>query len=67
IAEEVERVDGIVVTHGTDAMAYTASALSYVLRNLPCPVILTGSQRPLADARTDGRANLVGAADLAKR
>jgi len=59
--------DGIVITHGTDAMAYTASALSYLLRDLPFPVILTGSQRRLADVRTDGRANLVGAVDLALR
>ncbi len=59
--------DGVVITHGTDAMVYTASALSYVLRNLPFPVILTGSQRPLADVHTDGRANLVGAVDLALR
>jgi L-asparaginase len=59
--------DGVVITHGTDAMAYTASALSYVLRELPFPVILTGSQRPLADVHTDGRANLVGAVDLALR
>lgn len=58
---------GIVITHGTDAMAYTASALSFVLRNLPFPVILTGSQRPLADVHSDGRANLVGAVDLALR
>jgi L-asparaginase len=58
---------GVVVTHGTDAMAYTAAALSYVLRDLPFPVILTGSQRPLADVHTDGRANLVGAVDLALR
>jgi len=58
---------GIVITHGTDAMVYTASALSYVLRDLPFPVVLTGSQRPLADVRTDGRANLVGAVDLALR
>jgi L-asparaginase len=61
------RFDGVVITHGTDAMAYTASALSYVLRDLPFPVILTGSQRPLADVHTDGRANLVGAVDLALR
>ena len=59
--------DGIVVTHGTDAMAYTAAALSYQLRNLDRPVVLTGSQRPLADVRSDGRANLVGAVDLALR
>lgn len=59
--------DGVVITHGTDAMAYSASALSYVLRDLSRPVILTGSQRPLSDVRSDGRANLVGAVDLALR
>ncbi len=67
IAGAIDGCDGIVVTHGTDAMAYTASALSFLLRNLPRPVILTGSQRPLADPRSDGRANLVGAVDLATR
>ncbi len=59
--------DGVVVIHGTDAMPYTASALSYVLRDLPFPVILTGSQRPLIEVHTDARANLVGAVDLARR
>jgi L-asparaginase len=48
-------------------MVYTASALSYMLRDLPFPVILTGSQRPLTDVHTDGRKNLVGAVDLALR
>jgi len=71
LAREVERslasCDGVVITHGTDAMAYTASALSFVLHDLPRPVVLTGSQRPLADVRSDGRANLVGAVDLALR
>ncbi len=67
IAGSLEGRAGIVVTHGTDSMAYTASALSYCLRNLPLPVILTGSQRPLADPRSDGRGNLVGAVDLATR
>ncbi len=67
IAESMERYDGFVVTHGTDTMPFTASALSYVLKNLPKPVILTGSQRPLADVRSDARANLVGAVDLALR
>ncbi len=62
-----ERYDGIVITHGTDAMPFTASALSFMLRNLPVPVILTGSQRPLSDPRSDARANLVGATDLATR
>ena len=67
IAARIGAYDGVVVTHGTDAMAYTASALSFLLRDLPKPVVLTGSQRPLADARSDARANLVGAIDLATR
>jgi L-asparaginase len=67
IEAAVGEFDGVVITHGTDAMAYTASALSYLLRDLPHPVILTGSQRPLADPRSDARANLVGAVDLATR
>ena len=65
IAVAVESYDGIVIPHGTDAMAYTGAALSYQLRNLPCPVILTGSQLPLADARSDAPGNLVAAVDLA--
>jgi len=67
IAGALDSYAGVVITHGTDVMAYTATALSFLLRNLPRPVILTGSQRPLADARTDGRSNLVGAVDLALR
>jgi L-asparaginase len=67
ISGAVGEYAGVVVTHGTDTMAYTAAALSYVLRNLPFPVILTGSQRPLVDVRSDARANLVGAVDLATR
>lgn len=67
IAANVGQYDGIVVTHGTDAMAYTASALSYVLRDLPRPVILTGAQRPVADPHSDGRGNIVGAVELATR
>lgn len=61
------RYDGVVVTHGTDAMSYTAAALSFLLRGLPFPVILTGSQRPLDDVHSDGRGNLLGAVDLALR
>jgi L-asparaginase len=67
VVAALHEYDGIVITHGTDAMAYTASALSYVLRDLPKPVVLTGSQRPLADPRSDARANLVGAVDMASR
>jgi L-asparaginase len=57
--------DGVVVVHGTDTMAYTASALAFLLPGLDRPIVLTGSQRPLADVRTDARANLVDACHLA--
>ena len=57
--------DGIVVVHGTDTMAYSASALGLLLGPIPKPVVLTGSQRPLAEARTDARENLVDAALVA--
>lgn len=50
--------DGIVITHGTDTMAYTASILSFMLRNLPIPVVLTGSQLPLTHPLTDALDNL---------
>jgi len=59
--------DGVVVIHGTDTMAYTASALSFALEGLDRPVILTGSQRPLREIRSDARRNLVDAVDLARR
>lgn len=54
--------DGFVVLHGTDTMSYTAAALSFMLRGLDRPVVLTGSQRPIAELRTDARANLVHSA-----
>jgi L-asparaginase len=57
--------DGVVIVHGTDTMAYTASALALLLGPLPKPVVLTGSQRPLAEARTDARENLIDAAIVA--
>ena len=50
--------DGLVMTHGTDTMAYTAAMLSYMLENPPVPVVLTGSQLPLEHALTDGYENL---------
>ena len=59
IAENYDRYDGFVVLHGTDTMAYTASALSFMLENLSKPVILTGSQIPLCELRSDGRDNLI--------
>lgn len=57
--------DGVVVGHGTDTMAYTASAVALLLGPIPRPVVFTGAQRPLVDARTDGRENLVDAATVA--
>ncbi len=65
IEADIERYDGFVVIHGTDTMAYTAAALSYMLVNLPKPVILTGAQRPIAMIRTDAKSNLVNALELA--
>lgn len=65
VHRELPRYDGIVVVHGTDTMAYTASALALLLGPLPKPVVLTGSQKPLVDTRTDARQNLVDAALVA--
>src|SRR5665811_1010450 len=57
--------DGFVILHGTDTMAYSASALSFMLENLAKPVILTGSQLPIGLLRTDGRENLITAIEIA--
>jgi len=57
--------DGFVVLHGTDTMAYTASALSFMLENLRKPVIITGSQLPIGEVRTDGEENLITAVQIA--
>lgn len=65
IANNYSRYDGFVILHGTDTMAYTASALSYMLENLTKPVILTGSQLPIGQLRTDGKENLITSIELA--
>ena len=65
IADKYEQYDGFVVLHGTDTMAYTASALSFMLENLTKPVILTGSQLPIGQPRTDGKENLVTSIEIA--
>jgi L-asparaginase len=65
VHEALGRYDGFVVVHGTDTMAYTASALAFLLPGLDRAVVLTGSQKPLVDVRTDARANLVDACHLA--
>jgi len=59
------RYDGFVVLHGSDTMAYTASALSFMLGNLKKPVILTGSQLPVGVIRTDGKENFITAIEIA--
>lgn len=58
VMENLDAYDGIVITHGTDTMAYTASVLSYMLQNLTKPVVLTGSQMPIDNLLTDARNNL---------
>ncbi len=65
IYENYEDFDGFVVLHGTDTMAYTASALSFMLEGLTKPVVLTGSQIPLSEIRSDGRDNLITSAIIA--
>lgn len=65
IEKNIDDFDGFVVIHGTDAMVYTATALSFMLNNLPKPVIFTGSQRPIAALRTDARSNLINAIEIA--
>lgn len=59
IARNYDSYDGFVVLHGTDTMAYTASALPFILEGLAKPVVVTGSQIPLVELRSDGRDNLV--------
>lgn len=65
IANNYNNYDGFVILHGTDTMAYTASALSYMLENLTKPVILTGSQLPIGQLRTDGKENLITSIEIA--
>jgi len=65
IAREYNKFDGFVVLHGTDTMAYTASALSYMFENLDKPVVLTGSQLPIGTLRTDGKENLITSVEIA--
>ena len=60
-----DRYDGFVILHGTDTMAFTASALSFMLQNLTKPVILTGSQLPINQLRTDGKENLITSIEIA--
>lgn len=65
IADNYEFYDGFVILHGTDTMSFTASALSFMLKDLTKPVILTGSQLPIGKLRTDGRENLITSIEIA--
>jgi L-asparaginase len=65
IFEEYKNYDGFVIAHGTDTMAYTASALSFALQNLSKPIVLTGAQKPITDLASDGQNNLVNAVKVA--
>jgi len=65
IADQYDAYDGFVVLHGSDTMAFTASALSFMLQGLQKPVILTGSQLPIGTIRTDGKENLITAVEIA--
>ena len=69
IAEDIlanyDKYDGFIILHGTDTMAYTSSALSFMLEGLSKPVIVTGSQIPLAELRSDGQVNLLNASYVA--
>lgn len=65
IENNYEKFDGFVVLHGSDTMSYTASALSFMLENLAKPVILTGSQLPIGDLRTDAKENLITSIQMA--
>lgn len=65
IWKNYDNYDGFVVLHGSDTMAYSASALSFMFRNLSKPIIFTGSQLPIGTIRTDGKENLITAIEIA--
>jgi L-asparaginase len=65
IEEHYDQQDGFVVLHGTDTMAFTASALSFMLEGLTKPVVFTGAQLPISEPRSDARENLITALEIA--
>ena len=65
IEKNYDLYDGFVILHGSDTMAFTASALSFLLENLAKPVILTGSQLPIGEIRTDAKENIITAIEIA--
>lgn len=65
IEDNYNKYDGFVILHGTDTMAFTASALSFMIENLSKPVVLTGAQLPIGKLRTDAKENLITALEIA--
>lgn len=65
IESKYDEFDGFVILHGSDTMSFTASALSFMLENLSKPVVLTGSQLPIGEIRTDAKENLITALEIA--
>lgn len=65
LEENYGKYDGFVILHGSDTMAYTSSALSFMFQNIKKPIILTGSQLPIGTIRTDGKENLITAIEIA--
>ena len=65
IQDNYDNYDGFVILHGTDTMAYTASALSFMIENLSKPIVLTGAQLPIGKLRTDAKENLITALEIA--
>jgi len=65
IQEQYDEFDGFVILHGTDTLAFTASALSFMIQGLDKPIVLTGSQLPIGTIRTDGKENLITAIEVA--
>lgn len=65
IRDKYDSYDGFVILHGTDTMAYSASALSFMIEGLTKPVIFTGSQLPIGTPRTDGKENLISSVEIA--
>lgn len=59
IRENYDAYDGFVIAHGTDTMAYTAAALSYMIQNSPKPIVITGAQKPIDLEITDAKSNLL--------
>ena len=65
IEQKYDEYDGFVILHGTDTMAYSASAVSFMIEGLTKPVIFTGSQLPIGIPRTDGKENLISSVEIA--